>query len=238
MSPQGASPDSVINQDKVFKFQNKFSQIFEEKINRLSDIASHAVPNWNQLVSEKLFPIDVQINIGMPAICSNAQVVGDRPTMFIGSEGASKSLFTVVMHELGHLIFRTLGYSTNYNKSNYEEGMADFIALISNNFSPYIGENMGTQVKSQIDQAMNSDMPIIQKVGLKGTLDSMSERALRDFTKALNYPDMFIFPEEHLLAAHLGGLLYQLGLNLKQDLLVRAFLSLIVTNHAVFYSAD
>jgi hypothetical protein len=206
------------------------------------------IPEWHELVTKRLFPVSVLIRLQTRDDCAGGNVFAT--TYFYNGPGAPKveihevpiitlgtiiepneaaALKTIKLHELGHLIARTLGVPElkgAYNDVSYlEETFADFVSLFANDFNPpYIGEGMG----ARMNQIMNARLVsvssnVMQKATAEVNLNSSSDIALRDFTKLRTYAEIYELTEPHNVSSVVNHLSYSFSKFIPHGVLAQSF---------------
>lgn len=243
------SLDTVPNQQHARQIQGLLENVIEQRIEKFEQFASSSVPQWQNKVSRKLYPLNIRIEMETPIICGGAGqynlgvyagegqpdiILRDQLILEAGGKlrnmAEAAGFVSVKMHELGHLIARAVGYPRFQSESSIyqgplEEVIADFVGFVGNQNSPFIGEGLSDVIDAEYCSKLGGSLEPFEKAKIESICRVHTAEAMRDLRLPLQYQDLFKFPEAHHTAGHTNALLYRLGNLVGLEVLFRSLMS-------------
>lgn len=243
------SPETVADQSNAERIQSLLETVVEDRIEKFEQFAKLNMPNWESKVSRQLYPVNIRIEMETPIICGGANrynlgvYAGEgKPTIILQDQlilesggklrnaDEEKGFVSIKMHELGHLIARSIGYPrfkgvNSLNPGPLEEAIADFVGFVGNQNNPRIGEGLSDIIDAEYCSKLSGSLEPFERTKIESLCRVHSAEAMRDLQLPLKYHDLYKFPEQHHIAGHSNALFYRVGKIVGLDILFRSFMT-------------
>lgn len=256
------SLDVVADQRNAETIQALLETKVEERIEKFEQFAKANLPSWEAKVSRRLYPMNIRIEMETPIICGGANqynlgvyagegkpdiIVPDQLILESGGKLRNPSeaagFVSVKMHELGHLIARSVGYprfkgTNSIYQGPLEEAIADFVGFIGNENNPLIGQGLSDIIDNEYCSKLGTNLEPFEKAKIESICRTHSSSAMRDLRLPLEYQNLYKFPERHHIAGHCNALFYRLGKVVGLDLLFKSFMNQFFSMDGSVFDAE
>jgi len=253
----------VVDQDAAFKIQEALKSQVLLRLKKFDQIASKAMPRWNQ-IRQQLFPLSLYVTVGEEMeyaganFYTNASVnvfsasgtklgeVPEKARIRVGSiKSVPAAVSTIALHEFGHMLLRASGFPYSTPKSGsltaalQEESLADFIGVITNENTPYIGPGLQAIIKQDTQAKVNDPkLDPMRKAFFESHLRGFSDKALRDFSIRKSLEDAYLLPGAYNGSNSLNSLLWQILVKSDAEAFRNVVLNTISENPSVLMDGN
>ena len=254
----------VVNQSVAVRIQNRLDTVVGQRISAFDRFASKVIPRWTSLIRPRLFPLNIEIQLGQEIMSAGSVFdptkveifsasgeshglvdIGRRISVGIQQAASLESVDTLVMHEFGHMVLRALGFAQLQSAKSgrvdsvLEEMLCDFISSSFNADTPFIAPGLQDRVRKFAEDGLkDSKSDAFQRALMEGHLQGISSKSMRDFTLPFVYEDLYLLPSHYVYSLHLNGILYRLKKVIPSELLTTVVLRTVVEQPGILMHGD
>ena len=254
----------VVSQSVAVKIQHRLEAVVAQKISAFDRFATKVIPRWVSSIRPRLFPLNIEIQLGQEMMSAGSVFdpikweifsasgssqgmvdSGRRISVGIQQAGSLTSVDTLVMHEFGHMVLRAIGFAQLQSEKSgridalLEETLCDLISLSFNADTPFMAPGLQDRVRKFAEDGVKDPKnDTFKRALMKGHLQGISNKSMRDFTLPFVYEDLYLLPSHYVSSLHVNGILYRLKKVIPSELLTTVVVRAVVEQPGILMPGD